>query len=202
MCSSRVWWRMFGLSLVVWERARAWIDRLEAVTSLCFETGCLGLRGYVRRLDGRSRLRRLCQWVQAPLFECLQGCTTAKRTACFFAELLFTTYARVSWWILAKKSFLHLWPRPPFLCQPPTALVSLLFTQCCPTAKMAPVRRAPYKDFLQPALHRRFTSTATILLAIAFVEAVVLSSWDSRQLCPSLGIYLLSGQSANIVHVL
>ncbi|KKY35145.1 putative nuclear envelope protein [Diaporthe ampelina] len=44
---------------------------------------------------------------------------------------------------------------------------------------MAPVRRAPYKDFLQPALHRRFTSTATILLAIAFVEAVVLASWDS-----------------------
>ncbi|KAI3395567.1 hypothetical protein diail_1079 [Diaporthe ilicicola] len=44
---------------------------------------------------------------------------------------------------------------------------------------MAPVRRAPYKDFLQPALHRRFTSTASILLGIAFVEAVVLASWDS-----------------------
>ncbi|KAG8162966.1 hypothetical protein KVR01_007444 [Diaporthe batatas] len=44
---------------------------------------------------------------------------------------------------------------------------------------MASVRRAPYKDFLQPALHRRFTSTATLLLAIAFVEAVVLARWDS-----------------------
>ncbi|KAH6997133.1 nucleoporin protein Ndc1-Nup [Ilyonectria destructans] len=41
------------------------------------------------------------------------------------------------------------------------------------------VRKAPYKDFLQPALHRRFTSTATVLLAVSYVEAVFLDSWNS-----------------------
>lgn len=47
---------------------------------------------------------------------------------------------------------------------------------------MAPVRRAPYKDFLQPSLHRRFSSTATILLGIAFVQSIFLASWESRKL--------------------
>ncbi|KAI2616275.1 nucleoporin protein Ndc1-Nup [Hypoxylon sp. NC1633] len=40
-------------------------------------------------------------------------------------------------------------------------------------------RRVPYKDFLQPALQRRFASTAGFLLAVAYVEALTLSSWDS-----------------------
>ncbi|KAF4993311.1 hypothetical protein FGRMN_6578 [Fusarium graminum] len=41
------------------------------------------------------------------------------------------------------------------------------------------VRKAPYKDFLQPALHRRFTSTATVLLILSYLQAVVLDSWRS-----------------------
>ncbi|EWZ31868.1 Nucleoporin NDC1 [Fusarium oxysporum] len=46
---------------------------------------------------------------------------------------------------------------------------------------MAPttVRKAPYKDFLQPALHRRFTSTATVLLLVSYLLAVVLDGWKS-----------------------
>ncbi|TQN70520.1 Nucleoporin NDC1 [Colletotrichum shisoi] len=46
---------------------------------------------------------------------------------------------------------------------------------------MAPatVRRAPYKDFLQPALQRRFSSTATILLGLSYLQAVLLSGWTS-----------------------
>ncbi|KAI0008940.1 nucleoporin protein Ndc1-Nup [Xylariaceae sp. FL0662B] len=40
-------------------------------------------------------------------------------------------------------------------------------------------RLAPYKDFLQPALQRRFASTAGVLLGIAYVEALTWSSWDS-----------------------
>ncbi|KAI1269836.1 nucleoporin protein Ndc1-Nup [Xylariaceae sp. FL1019] len=40
-------------------------------------------------------------------------------------------------------------------------------------------RRAPYKDFLQPALQRRFAGTAAIILAIAYLEALTLSSWQS-----------------------
>ncbi|KAL1879998.1 hypothetical protein VTK73DRAFT_6388 [Phialemonium thermophilum] len=46
---------------------------------------------------------------------------------------------------------------------------------------MAPavVRKAPYKDFLQPALHRRFSTTASILLVTAYFQALLLGSWDS-----------------------
>ncbi|KAK4207603.1 nucleoporin protein Ndc1-Nup [Rhypophila decipiens] len=41
------------------------------------------------------------------------------------------------------------------------------------------VRKRPYKDFLQPALHRRFSVTVWILVAISYLEAVALSSWSS-----------------------
>ncbi|KAI0449040.1 nucleoporin protein Ndc1-Nup [Xylaria acuta] len=40
-------------------------------------------------------------------------------------------------------------------------------------------RRAPYKDFLQPALQRRFAGTAAILVGLAYFESVTLSSWNS-----------------------
>ncbi|KAI0967928.1 nucleoporin protein Ndc1-Nup [Xylaria arbuscula] len=40
-------------------------------------------------------------------------------------------------------------------------------------------RRAPYKDFLQPALQRRFAGTAAIVLGLAYVESLTLSSWSS-----------------------
>lgn len=42
------------------------------------------------------------------------------------------------------------------------------------------VRRAPYKDFLQPALQRRFASTAGVVLGLAYIESLTLSSWNSR----------------------
>ncbi|KAH7039852.1 nuclear envelope protein [Microdochium trichocladiopsis] len=44
---------------------------------------------------------------------------------------------------------------------------------------MAVPRRAPYKDFLQPALQRRFASTVGVLLGIAYLESLTLSSWNS-----------------------
>ncbi|KAJ2967037.1 hypothetical protein NUW58_g10530 [Xylaria curta] len=40
-------------------------------------------------------------------------------------------------------------------------------------------RRAPYKDFLQPALQRRFAGTAAILLGLAYFESLTLSRWNS-----------------------
>ncbi|KAK8108286.1 uncharacterized protein PG998_010299 [Apiospora kogelbergensis] len=44
----------------------------------------------------------------------------------------------------------------------------------------APVsRRAPYKDFLQPCLQRRFASTLLVVLAISYAESLTLSSWTS-----------------------
>lgn len=137
--------------------------------------------GVNRGLLGVSQQLMLCTSI--PLRECLQGCTPARRTACFFAELLFTGLGCLG--ALKERASSILGLDHTFLSQPPNTSVPLPFTQCCPTAKMAPVRRAPYKDFLQPALHRRFTSTATILLAIAFVESVVLASWNSRQSCPA-----------------
>ncbi|KAI0882667.1 nucleoporin protein Ndc1-Nup [Annulohypoxylon maeteangense] len=42
----------------------------------------------------------------------------------------------------------------------------------------AAARRAPYKDFLQPALQRRFASTTGFLLAISYIEALTLSRWN------------------------
>ncbi|CAK7207647.1 hypothetical protein SEUCBS139899_010458 [Sporothrix eucalyptigena] len=49
-----------------------------------------------------------------------------------------------------------------------------------PNSAPAPVRRVlPYKDFLQPALHRRFSSTALVLLATAYAQSLSLSSWSS-----------------------
>ncbi|KAI0099319.1 nucleoporin protein Ndc1-Nup [Nemania sp. FL0031] len=38
-------------------------------------------------------------------------------------------------------------------------------------------RQPPYKDFLQPALQRRFAGTAAIVLALCYSESVVLSGW-------------------------
>ncbi|KAI1488908.1 nucleoporin protein Ndc1-Nup [Biscogniauxia mediterranea] len=46
-----------------------------------------------------------------------------------------------------------------------------------PTVVVA--RRAPYKDFLQPALQRRFAYTVLLLLGIAYFEALTWSSWNS-----------------------
>ncbi|KAI3329492.1 nucleoporin protein Ndc1-Nup [Ustulina deusta] len=40
-------------------------------------------------------------------------------------------------------------------------------------------RRAPYKDFLQPALQRRFAGTAAIVLGLAYFESLTLSRWNS-----------------------
>ncbi|KAI0198807.1 nucleoporin protein Ndc1-Nup [Astrocystis sublimbata] len=46
---------------------------------------------------------------------------------------------------------------------------------------MAPpvARRAPYKDFLQPALQRRFAGTAAILVGLSYFESLTLSNWNS-----------------------
>ncbi|KAI1826889.1 nucleoporin protein Ndc1-Nup [Xylaria intraflava] len=43
----------------------------------------------------------------------------------------------------------------------------------------AVARRVPYKDFLQPALQRRFAGTAALVLGLAYFEAITLSKWDS-----------------------
>ncbi|KAI0436314.1 nucleoporin protein Ndc1-Nup [Xylaria telfairii] len=43
----------------------------------------------------------------------------------------------------------------------------------------AVARQAPYKDFLQPALQRRFAGTAAILVGLAYFESVALSPWNS-----------------------
>lgn len=51
-------------------------------------------------------------------------------------------------------------------------------------AKTSVRKQAPYKDFLSPALHRRFVSTVAFLVALAYVEALVFADWSS---CESRG---------------
>lgn len=41
------------------------------------------------------------------------------------------------------------------------------------------VRRAPYKDFLQPCMQRRFASALLVLLALSYIESLTLASWNS-----------------------
>ncbi|KAK4148777.1 nucleoporin protein Ndc1-Nup [Chaetomidium leptoderma] len=43
----------------------------------------------------------------------------------------------------------------------------------------ATVRRSPYKDFLQPALQRRFATASLFVLAIAYLQALLLANWSS-----------------------
>lgn len=43
----------------------------------------------------------------------------------------------------------------------------------------ATVRRSPYKDFLQPALQRRFATASLCVLAIAYLQALLLANWSS-----------------------
>ncbi|ERS96580.1 hypothetical protein HMPREF1624_06787 [Sporothrix schenckii ATCC 58251] len=52
-------------------------------------------------------------------------------------------------------------------------------TQSPNAAPQSARRVLPYKDFLQPALHRRFSSTALVLLAIAYAQSLALSSWSA-----------------------
>ncbi|KAK0747483.1 nucleoporin protein Ndc1-Nup [Apiosordaria backusii] len=46
-------------------------------------------------------------------------------------------------------------------------------------ATAAKVRVLPYKDFLQPALQRRFATSGLVILVIAYLEALLLASWNS-----------------------
>ncbi|KAL2024288.1 hypothetical protein VTK56DRAFT_8770 [Thermocarpiscus australiensis] len=41
------------------------------------------------------------------------------------------------------------------------------------------VRRPPYKDFLQPALQRRFATASLFVLVIAYIQALLLANWGS-----------------------
>ncbi|KFZ06626.1 hypothetical protein V501_07236 [Pseudogymnoascus sp. VKM F-4519 (FW-2642)] len=43
----------------------------------------------------------------------------------------------------------------------------------------ATARIRPYKDFLTPALHRRFTRAAATLLAVCYAESLLLGEWNS-----------------------
>jgi len=38
---------------------------------------------------------------------------------------------------------------------------------------MATIRTALYREFLTPALHRRFTSAAVVILVICYIEAIL-----------------------------
>jgi len=41
------------------------------------------------------------------------------------------------------------------------------------SSSMATIRTALYREFLTPALHRRFTSAAVVILVICYIEAIL-----------------------------
>lgn len=43
----------------------------------------------------------------------------------------------------------------------------------------ASARRLPYKDFLQPALQRRFATSGLVILVVAYLEGLLFASWHS-----------------------
>jgi len=45
--------------------------------------------------------------------------------------------------------------------------------------EMAAPRPALYKELLTPALHRRFTGAATVILLVCYVEAVLIGDKSS-----------------------
>ena len=114
------------------------------------------------------------------------NCPTRFSSAVFRQYLLFT-------WPPRKASFLaslqhHQQPATPLLCSSSHQCVGRMSTALrAPTSAPATVRRVlPYKDFLQPALHRRFSSTALVLLATAYVQSLWLSSWSSCESVPDV----------------
>jgi hypothetical protein len=54
-----------------------------------------------------------------------------------------------------------------------------------------PPRIRPYKDFLTPALHRRFALASATLFLICYVEAIVIGEWNSSKIHNRLEIYPL-----------
>ena len=46
---------------------------------------------------------------------------------------------------------------------------------------MASLRTPPYRQFLTPALHRRFTSAALITLVVCYAEAVLIADKSSSE---------------------
>lgn len=58
------------------------------------------------------------------------------------------------------------------------------------------VRIRPYKDFLTPALHRRFALATAVLAAVCYVEAVWIGEWNS---CRSSSASQISMHHANQV---
>ncbi|KAK4189932.1 putative nuclear envelope protein ndc1 [Podospora australis] len=44
---------------------------------------------------------------------------------------------------------------------------------------VAKARKLPYKDFLQPALQRRFASAGLVILLVAYIESLLLATWSS-----------------------
>lgn len=67
----------------------------------------------------------------------------------------------------------------------PTSIETPSSGECAKMANPTARKTAPYKDFLSPALHGRFQSTVAFLVALAYVEALVLADWSSCESAPT-----------------
>ncbi|QDS76534.1 hypothetical protein FKW77_006103 [Venturia effusa] len=64
------------------------------------------------------------------------------------------------------------------------------------------VKRArPYRDFLTPALHRRFTSAALLALAVCYADAVWMAEWDGLNFIWQLQPFSYTGIRAPLLFI-
>ncbi|TLD22569.1 nuclear envelope protein [Venturia nashicola] len=70
-------------------------------------------------------------------------------------------------------------------------------------ATIAPVvkRPRPYRDFLTPALHRRFTSAALLALAVCYVDAVWMAEWNGLNFIWQLQPFSYTGIRAPLLFI-
>lgn len=133
----------------------------------------LGIASTHRHAGGRP-FKLLCRWARAS-GSCVAGSCgaalwTFPRDQCAKS---FFIYKKIPLREYRASTGPQLQLLPPSEPPPPFAVL------CAPTMAPATVRRAPYKDFLQPALHRRFSTAATIILAVAYAQSILMSDWSS-----------------------
>ncbi|RDI85162.1 hypothetical protein Vi05172_g4562 [Venturia inaequalis] len=70
-------------------------------------------------------------------------------------------------------------------------------------ATLTPVvkRARPYRDFLTPALHRRFTSAALLALAVCYADAIWMAEWDGLNLIWQLQPFSYTGIRAPLLFI-
>jgi len=102
------------------------------------------------------------------LYKCCTSSVSERKTLSSLSVYARATGIKKIIWTLLESG------NPTYLC----------FSTSTSSAYMATIQsRAiarPYRDFLTPSLHRRFTNAALLTLVLCYVEAVWMGQWNSR----------------------